>query len=48
MTLSPLLARPEMTVTEVALAVDYETPSAFTASFRKLTGMTPGLYRQRL
>lgn len=43
-----LLARPELPVTEVALAVGYETPSAFTASFRKVTGMTPSVFRQRL
>jgi AraC family transcriptional regulator len=43
-----LLARSELPVTEVALAVGYETPSAFTASFRKATGLTPSVFRQRL
>ena len=43
-----LLARAELPVTEVALAVGYETPSAFTASFRKVTGVTPSEFRRRL
>jgi AraC family transcriptional regulator len=43
-----LLAVPELPVTEVALAVGYQTPSAFTAAFRKITGMTPSDYRRQL
>ncbi|MBO9575663.1 MAG: helix-turn-helix transcriptional regulator [Sphingobium sp.] len=43
-----LLACPELAVTDIALAVGYETPSAFTASFRKVTGTTPRAFRQRL
>ena len=43
-----LLAHPEIKITEVALAVGYETPSSFAASFRKLTGMTPTAFRQAL
>lgn len=43
-----LLGHPELPVTEVALAVGYETPSSFAAAFRKITGMTPSAYRQRL
>ncbi|MBT9382243.1 helix-turn-helix transcriptional regulator [Pseudooceanicola sp. CBS1P-1] len=31
-------------VTSVALSLGYETPGAFIAVFRKLTGMTPGQY----
>jgi AraC family transcriptional regulator len=43
-----LLSDPALAVTDVALAVGYETPSAFTASFRKVTGVTPRAFRQRL
>lgn len=43
-----LLAHPELKVTEVALAVGYETPSSFAASFRRVTGMTPTAFRQAL
>lgn len=43
-----LLADPALPVTEVALAVGYETPSSFAAAFRKLTGVTPSAFRQRL
>lgn len=35
-------------VTEIALAVGYETPSAFAASFRKATGVSPSAFRQSL
>jgi AraC-like DNA-binding protein len=31
-------------VTEIALDLGYETPSAFIAMFRKATGRTPGGY----
>ncbi|HEY9236388.1 MAG TPA: AraC family transcriptional regulator [Phenylobacterium sp.] len=41
-----LLLRPDLPVTEIALAVGYETPSAFAASFRKATGVTPSAFRQ--
>jgi AraC family transcriptional regulator len=43
-----LLAKSDLPITSIALAVGYETPSAFTASFGKRTGMTPRLFRQRL
>jgi AraC family transcriptional regulator len=43
-----LLCLPGMPVTEVGLAVGYETPSAFAASFRKATGLTPSAFRQGL
>lgn len=33
-------------ITEIALEVGYETPSAFAASFRRLTEMTPSEYRR--
>lgn len=41
-----LLAHPELAVTEVALAVGYETPSSFAAAFRKITGTTPTAFRR--
>lgn len=43
-----LLAHPELRITEVALAVGYETPSSFAASFRKVTGLTPTAFRQTI
>jgi AraC family transcriptional regulator len=43
-----LLADPALSVTEIALAIGYETPSAFTASFRKATGATPSAFRRGL
>ncbi len=43
-----LLAHPELTVTEVALAVGYETPSSFAAAFRKVIGTTPSAFRRAL
>ena len=36
-----LLADPKIAITDIALAVGYETPSAFAASFRKVTGVKP-------
>ncbi|WP_309091242.1 AraC family transcriptional regulator [Phenylobacterium sp.] len=39
---------PALPVTEIGLAVGYQTPSAFTAAFRKVTGVTPSEYRRRL
>ncbi len=43
-----LLASLDMPVTHVALAVGYQTPSAFASSFRKATGTTPSAFRQAL
>jgi AraC family transcriptional regulator len=43
-----MLAQPEAAITEVALAVGYSTPSAFTAAFRRVTGTTPSEFRRRL
>ncbi|ARQ02809.1 hypothetical protein CAK95_07225 [Pseudorhodoplanes sinuspersici] len=41
-----MLAASSASITEIALDVGYETPSAFTASFRKITAMTPSDYRR--
>lgn len=43
-----LLADSELRITDIALAVGYETPSSFAASFRKVVGITPTDYRRRL
>jgi len=43
-----LLADPALTITEIALAVGYETPSSFAAGFRRITGLTPTAFRRRL
>lgn len=43
-----LLADPTSTVTEVALAVGYQTPSAFAATFRRNVGVTPTTFRRGL
>lgn len=42
-----LLARRSARVTEVALAVGFESPSAFTAAFVDFAGETPRAYRAR-
>lgn len=43
-----LLEQPERAVTEIALDVGFQTPSAFAAAFRKKTGLSPTEYRRRL
>ncbi|SPP97014.1 conserved protein of unknown function [Bradyrhizobium vignae] len=43
-----LLAHSRLSVTEVALAVGYETPSAFAATFRRRVGVTPSAFRRAL
>lgn len=43
-----LLSHPELAITEVALAVGYETPSSFAAAFRKATGTTPSAFRRAI
>jgi len=37
-----------LAVTDIALMVGYQTPSAFAAAFRKVAGMTPSEYRRQL
>lgn len=41
-----LLATTDTPVTDVALAVGYQTPSAFATSFRRLSGTTPSAFRR--
>jgi len=41
-----LLTQPDLPIIQVALAVGYQTPSAFAASFRKATRVTPSTYRR--
>ncbi len=43
-----LLAEPALSVTEIGLAVGYQTPSAFAAAFRRHAGVTPGAFRKQL
>jgi AraC family transcriptional regulator len=43
-----LLAEPSLSIIQVALAVGYQTPSAFAASFRKATQVTPSEFRRTL
>lgn len=43
-----LLAEPGLSIIQVALAVGYQTPSAFAASFRKATNVTPSAFRRNL
>jgi AraC family transcriptional regulator len=43
-----LLAEPGLSIIQVALAVGYQTPSAFAASFRKTTKVTPSAFRRSL
>jgi AraC-like DNA-binding protein len=39
------LARPELSINEVASELGFTDPSAFHRSFKKWTGLTPGQYR---
>jgi AraC family transcriptional regulator len=43
-----LLADQNLSVTEIAFCVGYQSPSSFTATFRKVVGITPTEYRRRL
>lgn len=43
-----LLARPQLSVEQVAEAVGYRDPANFTRAFRKWTGTSPREYRQQL
>ncbi|HWA42664.1 MAG TPA: AraC family transcriptional regulator [Hypericibacter adhaerens] len=43
-----LLGNPSLRVTDIALTVGYNTHSAFSASFRRATGLTPSDFRRSL
>jgi AraC family transcriptional regulator len=43
-----LLANPQLSITDIALTVGYQTPSAFAATFRKIAGITPTEFRRSL
>jgi len=43
-----LLGNPQVSATEVGMAVGFSSASAFTMSFRKVTGITPSDYRRAL
>jgi AraC family transcriptional regulator len=43
-----LLARPSLSITEIALEVGFGETSSFTAAFRRLVGRTPSSYRRSL
>ena len=43
-----LLADPSLRITDIALTAGYGTPSAFSASFRRIVRATPTEYRRRL
>jgi AraC family transcriptional regulator len=43
-----LLAKPDVSVTAVGLALGFSETSAFTATFRKFTGLTPTDFRRGL
>jgi AraC family transcriptional regulator len=43
-----LLTQHDLPIIQVALAVGYQTPSAFAASFRKATQVTPSTYRREV
>jgi AraC family transcriptional regulator len=43
-----LLSDPERRVSDVATSVGFQTPSSFSASFRRLVGVTPTEYRRKL
>ncbi|WP_159718236.1 helix-turn-helix domain-containing protein [Geminicoccus flavidas] len=43
-----MLRDPRMRIIDVGLAVGYQTPSAFTAAFRRFTGTSPSAYRRQI
>jgi AraC family transcriptional regulator len=43
-----LLAQLQLPITEIALAVGYQTPSAFSATFRRSAQVTPSAFRRAL
>lgn len=43
-----LLSDGDLSITQIALAVGYGTPSSFTAAFRKTVGVTPTVFRRQI
>lgn len=43
-----LLTDPKLSITDITFIVGYETHSSFTASFRKVVGLTPSQFRRAL
>jgi AraC family transcriptional regulator len=43
-----LLAKPSLSVTEIALEMGFSETSSFTAAFRKFAGRTPTDFRRSL
>ena len=43
-----LLAHPQIPISRIGLAVGFQTPSTFAASFRRVVGVSPSDYRRRL
>jgi AraC-like DNA-binding protein len=43
-----LLARPDLSVTQIGLEVGFGETSSFSAAFRKFTGTTPSIFRRNL
>jgi AraC-like DNA-binding protein len=43
-----LLALTSLSIIDIALTLDFSTPSAFVRAFRRWSGATPGMWRKRL
>ena len=43
-----LLAKPALSITDIALELGYSETGSFTAAFRRITGRTPTRYRRTL
>jgi LacI family transcriptional regulator len=43
-----LLAEPTLSLSEIAYASGFESPSVFSTAFRRRHGVSPSVYRQRL
>jgi AraC-like DNA-binding protein len=43
-----MLARPALSVTEIAIELGFATTSSFSCAFRKIAGVSPTAYRRSL
>ena len=43
-----LLGNPSVSITDIAFAAGYENPQHFSRAFRRLTGVSPRSFRQRI